>query len=84
MHKKRGSTRAKDVWTLPIGQKIVIQCNNMGQPIKKGGGIMGGWLGTVARKKEFCSIEYSSYKEMPKKKKDIVWELTTVIYIIYF
>ena len=51
MHKKRGGTRAKDVWTLPIGQKINVQYNNLGQPIKKSGSILGGWLGTVARKK---------------------------------
>ncbi|KAK6162032.1 hypothetical protein DH2020_001873 [Rehmannia glutinosa] len=82
MRKKRGGTRAKDVWTLPKGSKVVVQCNGWGKPIKKSGGILGGWLGTVARKKEFCSVEYSNWRKMPSEDKDILWKLTKAYFEI--
>lgn len=65
LKKRRGITRAKDVWTLPSGQRIKVEWNKFGQPIKKGGGILGGWLGTVARRGNMCPIHYISWKVMP-------------------
>nr|CAD1834708.1 unnamed protein product [Ananas comosus var. bracteatus] len=65
LKKKRGLTRAKDVWNLPSGQRIKVDWNKFGQPIKKGGGILGGWLGTVARRGNMCPIHYISWKVMP-------------------
>lgn len=65
LRKKRGVTRAKDVWNLQSGQRIKVDCNKFGQPIKKGGGILGGWLGTVARRGNMCPIHYISWKIMP-------------------
>nr|CAD1820336.1 unnamed protein product [Ananas comosus var. bracteatus] len=65
LKKKRGVTRAKDVWTLPSGQRIKVEWNKFGQPIKKGGRILGGWLGTVARRGNMCPIHYISWKVMP-------------------
>ncbi|KAK9094641.1 hypothetical protein Scep_026110 [Stephania cephalantha] len=76
VQKKRGPTRAKDIWDLPEGQKIIVQFNEFGQPIKRGGGILGGWLGTVARKTEFCSIEWTDWRLMPKDKKQILISLS--------
>lgn len=63
--KKKRKMRAKDVWTLPASEKIKVECNQFGQPIKKAGGILGGWLGTVARRGNMCPIHYISWKIMP-------------------
>ncbi|KAK9132125.1 hypothetical protein Scep_011653 [Stephania cephalantha] len=62
VRKKRELTRAKDVSSLPEGQRIVVEFNEYGQAIKRGGGILGGWLGTIARKKEHCSVEWTDWK----------------------
>ncbi|XP_020107842.1 uncharacterized protein LOC109723769 isoform X3 [Ananas comosus] len=74
--KKRGMTRAKDVWNLPNGHKIIIKCNKFGQPVKKGGGILGGWLGTLSRKGSFCSLSYNSWKKVPNTVKTELIQLT--------
>nr|CAD1840418.1 unnamed protein product [Ananas comosus var. bracteatus] len=63
--KKKRMMRAKDVWTLLASEKIKVECNQFGQPIKKAGGILGGWLGTVARRGNICPIHYISWKIMP-------------------
>ncbi|XP_020086046.1 uncharacterized protein LOC109708647 isoform X2 [Ananas comosus] len=73
---KRGVTRAKDVWSLPGGEKIVVSCNKFGQPVKKSGGILGGWLGTVARKANLCPIHYPTWKKMPNSFKINIINLT--------
>lgn len=74
--------RAKDVWTLPKGDKVVIECNTFGQPIKKGGGILGGWLGTVAKKPELCSVEFTDWRLMPREQKEHLLKLTKVVQIV--
>nr|CAD1842475.1 unnamed protein product [Ananas comosus var. bracteatus] len=63
--KKKRMMRAKDVWTLLASEKIKVECNQFGQPIKKAGGILGGWLGIVARRGNICPIHYISWKIMP-------------------
>lgn len=78
MRTKRGVTRAKDVWSLPGGEKIVVSCNKFGQPVKKSGGILGGWLGTVARKANLCPIHYPTWKKMPNSFKINIINLTRV------
>ncbi|KAF2290481.1 hypothetical protein GH714_013588 [Hevea brasiliensis] len=67
--KKRGPTRAKDIWSLLDGHKIVIQFNKLGQPIEKGGGILGGWLGTLARKVDLCPIDYFEWRKVSNTTK---------------
>ncbi|KAE8770372.1 hypothetical protein D1007_57884 [Hordeum vulgare] len=46
---KRGRTRLKETWNLPKGQRIVVQCNDINQPIGKEAARLGNFLGTVAR-----------------------------------
>ncbi|XP_020098042.1 uncharacterized protein LOC109716850 [Ananas comosus] len=73
---KQGMIRAKDVWNLPNGQRIVIKCNKFGQPVQKGGGILGGWLGTLSRKENFRSLSYNSWKKVPNTVKTELIQLT--------
>ncbi|KAK9132767.1 hypothetical protein Scep_012295 [Stephania cephalantha] len=76
VRKKRGLTRAKNVSSLPEGQRIVVEFNEYGQPIKRGGGILGRWLGTIARKKEHCSVEWMDWRLMPKEDKQALINFT--------
>ncbi|KAG1366815.1 hypothetical protein COCNU_13G006050 [Cocos nucifera] len=39
-----GSTRARNVWQLADGEKVVIQCNQMGQPINKAATLLTSFL----------------------------------------
>ncbi|KAF2302215.1 hypothetical protein GH714_033758 [Hevea brasiliensis] len=61
--KKRGPTRAKDIWSLPDGHKIVILFNKLGQPIKKGEGILGE-RSSVSENLDNATIENGVYDEL--------------------
>nr|CAD1823252.1 unnamed protein product [Ananas comosus var. bracteatus] len=63
--RKKSIMHAKNVWSLPDGERVVIVCNLLGQPVKKSGGILGGWLGIIARRPNLCPIHYPSWKVMP-------------------
>ncbi|XP_039778832.1 uncharacterized protein LOC120646226 isoform X1 [Panicum virgatum] len=47
LHMRKG-TILTYVWNLYEGKRIVVKCNNLGQPIGKEGGLLGQFLGTVA------------------------------------
>ncbi|KAK9160744.1 hypothetical protein Syun_007085 [Stephania yunnanensis] len=56
----------------------MIEFNEYGLPIKRGGGILSGWLGTIARKKEHCSVEWTDRRLMPKEDKQALINFTKV------
>ncbi|XP_020092167.1 uncharacterized protein LOC109712811 [Ananas comosus] len=80
--RKRGIQHAKDVWNLPMGERIVIKCNRFGQPLKKGGGILSGWLGLVARMGNWCPIGYKRWKIVPSRYKIDVLNLTRSKFVL--
>uniref|UniRef100_A0A804N3S1 Acireductone dioxygenase n=1 Tax=Zea mays TaxID=4577 RepID=A0A804N3S1_MAIZE len=43
--KRRGKTKLLQVWNIPRGHRIVVQCNELDQPIGEEAGIMGKFLG---------------------------------------
>lgn len=63
---RKGTTRPKDVWNLPITKRIKIHCNFFGKLVKKGGGILRGWLGSYARKASLCTVNYINWRKMPR------------------
>ncbi|TVU01105.1 hypothetical protein EJB05_53463, partial [Eragrostis curvula] len=64
--KKRGRTILKHIWDLPEGRKIVVNCNPLGQPIGKEGGILGKFLGTVARNGGYCPLDVNDWRNVKK------------------
>ena len=78
IRRKRGPTRAKDLWNFPNGERIVFICNKFGQPIQKGGGILGGWLGTIARRGKIYPLNYKSWKEIPDAFQSDILKVTMV------
>ena len=78
IRRKRGPTRAKNLWNFPISERIIIKYNKFGQPIKKGGGILGGRLGTTAIKGNICPLNYKSWKAMPDAFKTNILKVTMV------
>ncbi|XP_038976185.1 uncharacterized protein LOC120107099 [Phoenix dactylifera] len=54
----RGSSRARDVWQLREDEKMVVECNELGQPIKRAGSLLSSFLGSVARRGQLCPLNY--------------------------
>ena len=61
---KRGRTRLKETWNLPKGQRIVVQCNELNQPVGKEATRLGNFLGTVARNGKLCSLSYKDWRKL--------------------
>ncbi|KAL5671980.1 hypothetical protein ACJX0J_016286, partial [Zea mays] len=60
--KRRGKTKLLQVWNIPRGHRIVVQCNELDQPIGEEAGIMGKFLGMVARNGNLCSLSYKDWR----------------------
>ncbi|XP_038974782.1 uncharacterized protein LOC103717942 [Phoenix dactylifera] len=64
VRRTRGPTRARDVWILREDEKIIVHCNELGQPIKKAASILSTFLGSVARKGQLFPLNYTKWNEM--------------------
>ncbi|KAM7253746.1 hypothetical protein ACFE04_020483 [Oxalis oulophora] len=64
--------KVKDVWSLKRGVKVVLDINDVGQPIDKSGGLFGFFLGDLGADFSTFPIGYRSWKQIPKStKKDV-------------
>lgn len=59
---KRGRTTLTHIWNLPEGNHIVVKCNKLGQPIGAEGGLLGKFLGTVARNGSYCPFDLKDWR----------------------
>ncbi|KXG38990.2 hypothetical protein SORBI_3001G271700 [Sorghum bicolor] len=64
---KRKGTVLPHVWDLPDGDRIVVRCNMLGQPIGKEGGLLGQFLGTIARNGGYCPVGAKDWRQVKKK-----------------
>ena len=90
---KRGRTKLKETWNLPKGHRIVVKCNDLGQPIGKEAGRLGYFLGTVARNGKLCSLSYTDWRKLigerdkktneQRNKKDILGQVKVGLEYIY-
>lgn len=70
---RRGPTRARDIWRLAEGERVVIRCNQIGQPVNKAARLLTSFLGTVARKGQLCPLSYAKWNDMlPAYKLEIL------------
>ncbi|XP_047972352.1 uncharacterized protein LOC125215083 isoform X2 [Salvia hispanica] len=76
---KRGLFCSKDVWNLRNGDRIVVECNEHNQPDNRGGRVLGGWLGKVARRPNLCLLNYHTWIKMPLTFKKGVTDLAKEI-----
>ncbi|CAO2202012.1 unnamed protein product, partial [Urochloa humidicola] len=67
---KRGKTKLKDIWNLPRGTRIVVDCNEFNQPIGVEAGILGKFLGMLARNGCLCSLSYKDWRLLIGKKEN--------------
>ncbi|XP_073113114.1 uncharacterized protein [Elaeis guineensis] len=61
---RRGPTVVRDVWQMREGERIVVECNQLGQPIKKAACLLISFLGTVARRPQLCPLGYAKWNDM--------------------
>ncbi|EEE50789.1 hypothetical protein OsJ_31151 [Oryza sativa Japonica Group] len=69
------STKLKDVWNLPKGLRIVVQCNDLNQAVGEEAGILGKFLGMVARNGSLCSLGYTDWRYVIGKREKNTNEL---------
>ncbi|WVZ98582.1 hypothetical protein U9M48_044007 [Paspalum notatum var. saurae] len=72
---RRGKTKLKHVWNMPKGQRIVVKCNEVDQPIGEEAGVLGQFLGMVARNGCLCSLSYKDWRLLIGKKDRVTNEL---------
>ncbi|XP_073118061.1 uncharacterized protein [Elaeis guineensis] len=64
VHPKRGPTVVRDVWQMREDERIIVECNQLGQPIKKAVCLLTSFLGTVARRLQLCPLGYAKWNDM--------------------
>ncbi|CAN6347044.1 unnamed protein product, partial [Urochloa humidicola] len=55
-------------------KRIVVKCNQLGQPIGKEGGLLGQFLGTIARNGGYCPIHYKDWRLVKKDSAKTILE----------
>ncbi|MQM20034.1 hypothetical protein Taro_053049, partial [Colocasia esculenta] len=72
--KHRGSTKLSSVHGLDNGKRIVVQINELGQPVGEGGHSLKLFLGTIARLGDKMPIDAPTWRAMSATHKDDVWK----------
>ncbi|OAY62811.1 hypothetical protein ACMD2_09523 [Ananas comosus] len=71
--RRRGKTKLADLWNLPRGHRVVVNCNTQGQPVGNEGGLLGQFLGTIARNGGICTLSHKDWRYVKKDaEKDII------------
>jgi hypothetical protein len=78
---KRKGTILTHVLDLQDGKRIVVQCNKLGQPIGKGG-LLGQFLGTIARNGGYCPIDVKNWRKVKKDSGDTILQVIQVCKIL--
>jgi hypothetical protein len=75
---KRKGTVLTHVWDLLEGDQIVVRCNMLGQPIRKEGGLLGQFLGTIARNGGYCPVGAKDWREVKKNNAETIIQFIQV------
>jgi hypothetical protein len=51
---------------MPDGARIVVKCNNLGQPTGDEGGVLGKFLGTISRLGGYCPLDKKDWRNVKK------------------
>ncbi|XBJ11964.1 hypothetical protein VPH35_016576 [Triticum aestivum] len=51
---------------MPDGARIAVECNHLGQPIGDEGGVLGKFLGTIARLEGYCPLDKKDWRNVKK------------------
>ena len=82
LHMRKGTVLTQ-VWNLQEGKRIVVKCNKLGQPIGKEGGLLGQFLGTVARSDGYCPVDIKDWRKVKKDNAATMLQLIQVRKFIF-
>ncbi|WJX55706.1 hypothetical protein P8452_41442 [Trifolium repens] len=71
----RGPTRMQDVWDMDADDIIIVNLDKKGRPTGQEGSNLTRFIGSVVRRKEYASIGYISWKDMPDNDKSEMLKL---------
>ncbi|KAK2421832.1 hypothetical protein QL285_032416 [Trifolium repens] len=71
----RGPTRMQDVWDMDADDIIIVNLDKKGQPTGQEGSNLTRFIGSMVRRKEYASIGYISWKDMPDNDKSEMLKL---------
>ncbi|XP_060186733.1 uncharacterized protein LOC132616141 isoform X5 [Lycium barbarum] len=69
-----GRLKVRDIWSLPTGKRIIIPCNELGQPIDDAGGLLGGFMGDLGSDFSKFLMCYKSWRKVPVNYKNSVYD----------
>ncbi|XP_060203412.1 uncharacterized protein LOC132631732 [Lycium barbarum] len=69
-----GRLKVRDIWSLPMGKRIIIPCNELGQPIDDAGGLLGGFMGDLGSDFSKFPMCYKSWRKVPVNYKNNVYD----------
>jgi hypothetical protein len=75
---RRKGTVLTHVWNLPEEKRILVKCNQLGQPIGKEGGLLGQFLGTIARNGGYCPLDVNDWRKVKKDNADTILQCIQV------
>lgn len=67
--RKKEKMSTHDLWTLPAGDRIVVEFNSMGQAIKRGSMLLIWYINTVATDTVSFPIFFHSWDKIPEDNK---------------
>ena len=82
LHMRKGTVLTY-VWNLYEAKRIVVKCNKLGQPIGKEGGLLGQFLGTVARNGGYCPVDIKDWRKVKKDNAATMLQLIQVRKFIF-
>lgn len=68
-----------DVWDMDGGDFIIVNLDKYGRPIGEEGTTLTRFIGSMVRRKQYASIQYISWKKMPKEEKLEMLKLIEVL-----
>jgi hypothetical protein len=79
---KEERLRVGDAFKLDHGKKVVLEFNELGQPVGESGGLFGGFLGSIAANCNAFPISYDNWREVSKIHKDLAFRTTIAVWLI--
>ncbi|XP_039822239.1 uncharacterized protein LOC120684443 isoform X2 [Panicum virgatum] len=71
---KRKGTVLAHVWDLPEENRILVKCNQLGQPIGKEGGLLGQFLGTISRNGGYCPLHIKDWRKVKNDNAETIFQ----------
>lgn len=66
---RREITRLTNIWNLPRGERVIVEVNKNFQVVGENSSVFPRFLGTMARRGDYCPLNYITWPKVPKEYK---------------